>query len=186
MRLIDADHLEKWIQSRWLGNGGKPTDAPTIYEIVDQIDREDTVSYESDKDMNVPSTDCISRQAAIDEIEIGITYAKVINIETGEATELFNASNAELKKAIDRIKALPTAQPTQTNTPNTLETLAVFYLDMFTKTYCRDKSVTDDLAFRCGDCDFLAKGNICDICLVKLMARKLCPDYRDFGSMGDL
>ena len=54
--------------------------------------------------------DLISRTAAVDEIELGITYAKVINIETGEATELFKASNTELRKAIDRIKALPAAQ----------------------------------------------------------------------------
>ena len=57
------------------------------------------------------SDDLISRTAAVDEIELGITYAKVINIETGEATELFKASNTELRKAIDRIKALPAAQP---------------------------------------------------------------------------
>ena len=54
--------------------------------------------------------DMISRTAALDAVELGITYAKVINIETGEATELFKASNTELRKAIDRIKALPTAQ----------------------------------------------------------------------------
>lgn len=42
-RPIDADHLLKWIQSRWISNGGKSTDAPTIYEIVDQINREDTI-----------------------------------------------------------------------------------------------------------------------------------------------
>jgi len=55
--------------------------------------------------------DLISRTAALDAVELGITYAKVINIETGEATELFKASNTELRKAIDRIKALPTVQP---------------------------------------------------------------------------
>lgn len=60
---------------------------------------------------------------------------------------------------------------------------AVKHLDLFTKTYCRDKSVEDDLIFRCNQCDFqLPDGT----CLVKTMARKLCPDYRDFGSMGDL
>jgi hypothetical protein len=60
---------------------------------------------------------------------------------------------------------------------------AVKQLDLFTKTYCRDKSVEDDLVFRCNQCDFEMPN---DKCLVKVMARKLCPDYRDFGCMGDL
>lgn len=29
---------------------------------------------------------------------------------------------------------------------------AVRLLDLFTKEFCRDKSVTDDLMFRCGEC----------------------------------
>lgn len=60
---------------------------------------------------------------------------------------------------------------------------AVIYLDLFTKTYCRDKSVKDDLVFRCNQCDFQLPD---ETCLVKTMARKLYPNYRDFGSMGDL
>ena len=60
---------------------------------------------------------------------------------------------------------------------------AVKHLDFFTKTYCRDDSVKDDLAFRCNQCDF---GTPDGRCLVKIMARKLCPGYREFGSMGDL
>ena len=55
--------------------------------------------------------DPIERQAAIDAIEFGITYAKAINKETGEVKELFQASNDELRKAADRIKQLPSAQP---------------------------------------------------------------------------
>lgn len=57
------------------------------------------------------NNDLISRQAAIAAIEFGITYAKKINKETGEVTVLFEESNAELEKAIDRIKQLPPAQP---------------------------------------------------------------------------
>lgn len=60
---------------------------------------------------------------------------------------------------------------------------AVEILDQFTKAFCIDASVTDDLQFRCKDCEF----EIIDgTCLVKKMAKKLCPDYKDFGSMGDL
>lgn len=57
-----------------------------------------------------PCEDTISRKAAIDAIEFGITYAKAINKETGEVKELFRASNDELRKAADRIKQLPSAQ----------------------------------------------------------------------------
>ena len=56
-------------------------------------------------------SDLISRQAAIDAVEFGITYAKAINKETGEVTVLFEESNAELQEAADRIKQLPPAQP---------------------------------------------------------------------------
>lgn len=66
---------------------------------------------------------------------------------------------------------------------DTISRQAVKYLDLFTKTYCRDDSVKDDLVFRCNQCDFQLPDGIC---LVKTMARKLCPDYREFGSMGDL
>ena len=60
---------------------------------------------------------------------------------------------------------------------------AVKHLDLFAKAYCRDKSVTNDLVFRCKQCDFEMPD---EKCLVKTMARKLCPDYKNFGSMGDL
>ena len=60
---------------------------------------------------------------------------------------------------------------------------AVMALDMFTKIFCRDYAVQDDLAFRCNQCEFeMSNGK----CLAKVMARKICPDYKDFGSMGDL
>lgn len=55
-------------------------------------------------------SDLIYRDEAIDAIEFGITYAKAINIETGEVKELFQASNDELRKAADRIKQMPSAQ----------------------------------------------------------------------------
>ena len=54
--------------------------------------------------------DLISRQAAIDALEFGITYAKVFNKETGEVKELFSEANEELRKAVERIKQLPPAQ----------------------------------------------------------------------------
>jgi len=69
------------------------------------------------------------------------------------------------------------------NSSDTISRQAVKYLDLFTKIYCRDKSVTDDLVFRCKECEFeMPDGK----CLAKCMAHKLCPDYREFGSMGDL
>lgn len=55
--------------------------------------------------------DLISRQEAIDAIEFGITYARAINKETGEVKELFQEGNDELKKAVKRVKELPSAHP---------------------------------------------------------------------------
>ena len=54
--------------------------------------------------------DVISRRDAIDAVEFGITYVKVLNKENGEVMELFKKSNEELQKAVDRIEALPSAQ----------------------------------------------------------------------------
>ena len=72
---------------------------------------------------------------------------------------------------------------TKTHACDCISRQAVEHLDWFTKLYCRDKSITDDLAFRCEQCEFeMPDGR----CLVKAMARKLCPDYKDFGAMGDL
>ena len=52
--------------------------------------------------------DLISRQAAVDAVKFGITHAIRINRYTGEKDDLFQASNDELEKAIERIKELPT------------------------------------------------------------------------------
>ena len=38
MRLIDADHLRKWILANW----GSGWDSKTVDDILDQMDREDT------------------------------------------------------------------------------------------------------------------------------------------------
>lgn len=55
--------------------------------------------------------DLIDRQAAIDAVEFGITFAKVIDKSTGEVKELFREGNDSLTAAIKRIKNLPSAQP---------------------------------------------------------------------------
>jgi len=63
---------------------------------------------------------------------------------------------------------------------------SVVLLDLFTKTFCRymnDYERFDDLKFRCDECPFhIENGN----CLCKIFKGKYAPDYRDFGSMGDL
>ena len=56
------------------------------------------------------TSDCISRQAAIEAVKFGITYAKAIDVNTGESKELFKEGNDALKKASERIKDLPSAQ----------------------------------------------------------------------------
>lgn len=54
--------------------------------------------------------DLIRRQSAIEEIEFGITYMKAINTQTGEVIEPFAKINDELREAVNRVKALPSAQ----------------------------------------------------------------------------
>ena len=61
---------------------------------------------------------------------------------------------------------------------------AVTHLDRFTKLFCRDKTIIDELKFICDKCDFLNIDGV--TCNIKVMAHKLCPDYKEFGSMGDL
>lgn len=113
--------------------------------------------------------DLISRQAAID-----VLYKNYI-LGRGDLNEV-------LDHIVDRLEKLPSAQP-ETCEDTISRQAAVKHLDLFTKAYCRDKSITDDLAFRCKQCEFeMPDGR----CLVKVMARKLCPDYKDFGAMGDL
>lgn len=55
--------------------------------------------------------DLIDRQAAIEAVEFGITYAKAFNMLTGEVKELFKEGNKALNEAAERLKALPSAQP---------------------------------------------------------------------------
>lgn len=93
--LFDCEELER----------GKHWDGHTEKDVTRLL------SLSAGEDANVPSNDTISRKMAIDAIEFGITYAKAINKETGEVVELFAESNDELRKAVDRIKALPSAQP---------------------------------------------------------------------------
>ena len=56
-------------------------------------------------------SDTISRSDAIDAVEFGITYAKAIDVNTGESKELFKEGNDALKKAVERLKDLPSAEP---------------------------------------------------------------------------
>ena len=62
---------------------------------------------------------------------------------------------------------------------------AVEVLDAFTKEFCMDVEKTNaenDLYFMCEKCPFEENGN----CLVKIFKNRYCPDYADFGCMGDL
>lgn len=63
---------------------------------------------------------------------------------------------------------------------------AVEALDLFTKEFCMDvekMNAENDLFFMCKQCPFEAEN---DDCLVKKFKSKFCPDYKDFGCMGDL
>jgi hypothetical protein len=62
---------------------------------------------------------------------------------------------------------------------------SIVLLDLFTKIFCRYKADYErfnDLKFRCDECPFTNKGQ----CAVKVFKAKYAPNYRDFGSMGDL
>lgn len=61
--------------------------------------------------------DLISRQAAIEAIEFGITYLRILNTETGEVTDPFAKINDELREAVNRVKDLPSAQQWHTGEP---------------------------------------------------------------------
>ncbi|MBP5593977.1 MAG: hypothetical protein J6Y02_01250 [Pseudobutyrivibrio sp.] len=63
---------------------------------------------------------------------------------------------------------------------------SVMILDLFAKTYCRylsDYERFGDLKFRCDECIFQLEGGKC---LIKKFKAINAPDYKDFGSMGDL
>lgn len=59
----------------------------------------------------------------------------------------------------------------------------VMALDTFTKTWCIDTAVKDDLSFRCKDCEFFTNEHKC---LIKIFKCNKLPQYKGFGSMGDL
>ena len=62
---------------------------------------------------------------------------------------------------------------------------SVLLLDLFCKIYCReedDYKKYGDLKFRCKECPFEQE----EKCLVKVFKCEKLPDYKDFGSMGDL
>ena len=55
-----------------------------------------------------------------------------------------------------------------------------------TKEFCMDvdkMNAEEDLFFMCSECPFEYEN---DDCLVKIFKKKFCPDYKNFGSMGDL
>jgi hypothetical protein len=60
---------------------------------------------------------------------------------------------------------------------------AVECLDKFTKAFCIDVSVKDDLAFRCKECPFEMQDGRC---LVKVFKSTFDPGYKGFGSMSNL
>ena len=106
--------------------GRNEMDKQTAIDLLDNLLGMVEDNHESDYDTaikmgidalqyNAPNAlsalDCVERQATIDAVLFGITYAKAINKSTGEVTELFQESNKELTKAADRIKELPSVQP---------------------------------------------------------------------------
>ena len=73
--------------------------------------------------------DTISRAAAIEAVEFGITYAKAINKSTGEVKELFKEGNKALNEAVERLKELPSAQPEPCNDADKLKRCKFEYIN---------------------------------------------------------
>ena len=133
--------------------------------------------------------DTISRKAAIDALAKNMPSLTTPD-GCGEFDHDIQVTDEAYVDCMQIIHELPSAQSekrteerTETHACDCISRQAVEHLDWFTKLYCRDKSITDDLAFRCKQCEFAMPDGIC---LVKAMAKKLCPDYKDFGAMGDL
>ena len=119
------------------------------------------------------SSDLISRFLAIDRMNQIRPAETVSDYQKGIDVGLAMARIA--------LKDQPSAQPELLS--GDWKHKSAQALDLFTKCFCRDKEERNDLVFRCNQCEFEMSD---DTCLVKKMARALCPDYRDFGSMGDL
>ena len=69
-------------------------------------------AYELGKTETQPCGDCISRQAAIEEIRFGQSFITKIH-PTGEIEHLFDKENKALETAVKRIEALPSVTPKQ-------------------------------------------------------------------------
>jgi len=96
-------------------------DADEIIKALEQEPYEDTNANQHNPNAlndvgqhkNALEEDAISRQAAIEAVEFGITYATGVNMETGEVSYPFAENNKELRKAISRICDLPSVTPKQ-------------------------------------------------------------------------
>lgn len=98
MALDHIDHVPPWVYDKLLN----------VLNEVPSAEKAQLSGEDATKDA---TSDLIRRQDAIDAVNFGITIAKAINKETGDVIELFGKENEELRKAIKRIKDLPTAQP---------------------------------------------------------------------------
>jgi hypothetical protein len=96
--MIDADEL----YIRLMGEELDHVQSETGEELCQIVESMATVEQ---------TEDAISRQAAIEAVKFGITYASAINTETGEVKPMFVESNNELQKAINRICELPSVMP---------------------------------------------------------------------------
>jgi len=118
--------------------------------------------------------DTISRQEAIDAVEFGITYAKAIDVNTGESKELFKEGNDALKKAVERLKDLSSAE-SERLTDDDFETIRI-HLNAQKEKLCNQRRweeaeeyqriIDRFMAFASAEpspCDFCKHGNDCEI-----------------------
>lgn len=96
----------------WLGSNDERDETEQAVEmVIDKLLSAEKAQLSGEDTTKDATYDSISRKDAIDAVEFGITYAKAIDVNTGESKELFKEGNDALKKAVERLKELPSAEP---------------------------------------------------------------------------
>jgi hypothetical protein len=183
----DEEQLRKYVVKHGLENGwtGGVLDAlDAIYELPSAQPEKRT-----EKRTETHARDSISRQAAQRLFGKALTY-KERNGKLTWTTSEFKQWLADCTEQLPHAQPEPCEDAVSRYSANYYserlkndEHKAVEILDVFTKAFCIDAEAGNDLVFRCPECLFKT---IDGTCLVKAFKHKFDPDYKDFGSMGDL
>ena len=98
------NEMESWLE-------GDRCDYRNVVDAIMDLPSAEKAQLSEEGTTKDATYDSISRKDAIDAVEFGITYAKAIDVNTGESKELFKEGNDALKKAVERLKELPSTKP---------------------------------------------------------------------------